>query len=120
MDQQTVEKPFRVGVFRSVAQADKAVRNLLAAGFAKEQVSVICSDKVREKHFKDLPTPEPGGTHTMENIAAGGVVGATIGGLALATTALVTGGVSLLAAGSILMGGGALAGSFTGAMASRG
>jgi len=117
---QPVDKPFRVGVFDTVAHADRAVHNLLAAGFRKDQMAVMCSDKYKEQFFQNLPTPEQAGSHTPGGVVVGGVVGATIGGLLLAATALTTGGATLLAAGTVLIGGGAFAGSFTGAMMTRG
>ncbi len=120
MDERTTEKPVRVGVFGTVAQADRAIRNLLAAGFEKEQLAVICSDKYKEQFFRDLPTPEPAGSYTSEGIAIGGAIGLTIGGLALMATALATGGATLLAAGTVLFGGAAITGSFAGAMMTRG
>jgi hypothetical protein len=120
MATQTTEKPFRVGVFNTVGQADRAVRNLLAAGFTKDQLAVVCSDKYKEQFFRDLPTPDPAGSHTAEGIAAGGALGATIGGLALAAASAVLPGLGLLAAGTVLIGGGAIAGAFTGAMTTRG
>src|SRR5262245_8408156 len=116
MQKHTADKPFRVGVFSTVAAADRAIRQLLAAGFSKDQLAVISSDKYREQHFRDLPTPEPDGSYTPQGVAAGGAVGATIGGLALAAVTVATGGVGLLAAGTVLIGGGAIAGAFTGAM----
>ncbi len=120
MATQPVDKPFRVGVFDTVAHADRAVHNLLAAGFSKEQMTVMCSDKYKEQFFDNLPTPEQAGSHTPVAVATGGLIGATIGGLLLAATAISTGGATLLAAGTVLVGGGAIAGSFTGAMATRG
>ena len=39
MEKLPAEKPFRVGVFSTVPQADRAVRNLLSAGFPKEQLA---------------------------------------------------------------------------------
>jgi hypothetical protein len=117
---QPVDKPFRVGVFDTVAHADRAVRNLLAAGFKKSQLAVMCSDKYKEDFFHNLPTPEQAGSHTAGGVMVGGVVGATIGGLLLAATAVTTGGATLLAYGTVLIGGGAFAGSFTGAMMTRG
>src|SRR5262245_11694078 len=120
MATQTVEKPIRVGVYSTVPQADQAVRNLLAAGFRKDELAVICSDEYKEQFFRNVPTPEPSGSHTPEGIVAGGVIGATIGGLLLAASAIVTGGATLLIAGPALIGGGAIAGSFTGAMVARG
>jgi hypothetical protein len=120
MAQHNVEKPVRVAVFDTVAQADRAVRRLLDAGFKKDELAVVCSDEHKEAFFRDLPTPEPGASYTPEAIGVGSAVGASIGGLALAATAIATGGAGLLAAGTILVGGGALAGAFTGAMATRG
>ena len=120
MDNRTVDKPFRAGTFDTVAQAERAVRSLLAVGYTKEQLAVLCSDKSKEEFFANLPTPELPGPHTGASIVAGGAIGATLGGLALAATALGTGGVGLLAAGTVLVGGGALAGTFTGAMVGGG
>jgi hypothetical protein len=114
------DKPVRVGVFSTVPRADRAVKHLLAAGFSKDELAVICSDKYKEQFFRDVPTPEPAGSHTAEGIVAGGIVGATVGGLVLAVTTLVTGGAALLVAGPALIGGGAITGSFTGAMVARG
>jgi hypothetical protein len=115
-----VDRPVRVGVFPTVAQADKAVKDLFDAGFSKDQIAVCCSDQHKEHLFGDLAHPVHTANYTAPAIAAGGAVGATLGGLALAATALVTGGASLLAFGTVLIGGGALAGSFTGAMMTRG
>ena len=114
------DKPVRVGVFSTVAAADHAVHHLLAAGFRKEELAVICSDKYKEQFFREVPTPGPSGSHTAEGIVAGGVVGAAIGGLMLVASALATGGAALLVAGPALIGGGAITGSFTGAMVARG
>src|SRR5262245_40098565 len=114
------ELPVRIGVFKTVEAADRAVRGLLYAGFAKKQLSVICSDEHEERLFRDVPHPPIPGSNTVEGIATGGVIGAAIGGLALAASAIVTGGATLWTAGPMLVAGGAIAGSFTGAMATRG
>jgi hypothetical protein len=122
MDQQAVEKPFRVGIFDTVEQADRAVHRLLDAGFSRDQLAIVCSDKHKEKLFQreHLHTEEPASSsYTPEAVPAGAAVGAAIGGIALVATAVATGGVGLLAAGTVLVGGGALAGSFTGAMMTR-
>jgi len=121
MAKSTSDKPVRVGVFATAAQADRAVHDLLAAGFTHDQLSVICSDAHKAELFHhEAHTPAPAGTNTPQGILAGGAAGAVIGGLALAASALMTGGASLLAAGGALVGGGALAGSFAGAMMTRG
>lgn len=112
-------RPIRVGIFGTVSGADRAVHDLMAARFSEKEISVLCSAKYKERFFPDLPTATAPGAPPGA-IAAGGAIGATIGGLALATTALLTGGATLLAAGAVLLGGGALAGGFTGAMVSLG
>src|SRR5262249_45938350 len=120
MSQIAVDRPVRVGVFSTVQQAERAVEALFAAGFRREQLSVICSAEHKEKLFGNLAHPAHPPRQTRGAIAVGGAIGATLGGLALAATALVTGDASLLAAGTVLVGGGAFAGSFTGAMMTRG
>jgi hypothetical protein len=115
-----VDRPVRVGVFPTVSQAEQAVRALFDAGFTKKQISVVCSDEHTERLFGELAHPVHTARQTAEAIAVGGVAGAAIGGLALAATALMTGGASLLATGTVLVAGGAFAGSFTGAMMTRG
>ena len=120
MSVQITDKPVRVAVYDTVPEADRAVRDLLSAGFEHDEISVLCSDRHKTAHFHAVQTPEPAGSHTATGIVTGTAVGAAVGGLALAASAIVTGGASLLIAGGALVAGGALAGSFTGAMASRG
>jgi hypothetical protein len=120
MSERDIKQPIRVGVYETVAEADRAVTRLLAAGFHREEVTVICSDEHKEKFFRDVRTEDPAGAHTANAAVAGGVIGAAIGGLALAASALVTGGAAVLIAGPAIVGGSALAGTFTGAMMTRG
>ena len=63
MDDRAVGKPLWVGTFETVAGAERAVRSLLAAGFTREQLAVICSDKSKEQFFANLPAPELAGPH---------------------------------------------------------
>ena len=42
-----------MGIFSDVASADKAVHGLLAAGFTAEEVTVLCSDREKENHFRE-------------------------------------------------------------------
>src|SRR5262245_28153174 len=113
------EKPYRAGVFRTVAGADRAVRDLMAAGFSKDEIAVVCSDQRKEEAVADVEKPKPDVEYSMRAIGTGSAIGATIGGLALAATAAATGGVGLLASGAVLMGGGAIGGAFVGAMSTR-
>lgn len=120
MATQTLDKPVRAGIFSSVAQADRAIRNLLDAGFSKDQISVVCSEQYHSDMFEGVPTRGPAGTRAPQAAATGSAVGATIGGLALAITTLATGGTAFLVGGPLFLGAGAVAGGLTGAMVSRG
>ena len=113
------ERKFRIGVYDDVANADRAVAGLLAAGYAKEEISVVCSDEARERLFRDFDHEEPAGTETPRRALAGGITGTAIGALLGAATVVATGGLSLVVIGSML-GTGALFGTFVGAMTSRG
>ncbi len=114
MHQENVDQAIRAGFFGSVAAADAAVRNLMAAGFTKEELAVICPEKFKDQFTTNVPQAEEPGTSATEGMAAGGVFGATIGGLALIAAAIGTGGLALLPAAAVLVGGGAIAGTFSG------
>lgn len=111
-------KPVHAGVFDEVASADQAVASLLEAGFSPKQISVICSDEAKRRHFAGLHEDEPSGEHTAEAAAAGGAIGLSLGGLAALTGIVLTGGLGLAAAGAML--GAGVTGSFVGAMLTRG
>ena len=114
MHQENVDQAIRAGFFGTVAAADRAVRNLLAAGFTKDELAVICPEKFKDQFMPNVPQAEEPGTSAAEGMAAGGVFGATLGGLALAAAAIGTGGLALVPAAAVLVGGGALAGTFSG------
>lgn len=112
--------PIRVGIFSRMAHADRAVERLLAAGFQREHITVICPTcSVGE--IPEVKHEEPAGAHAPVAAASGGVIGAVLGGL-VAVSAIATGGLSLLAVGPLVvgLGGGAVAGGLIGAMMSRG
>jgi hypothetical protein len=114
------ERPCRVGFFSSKEQAEKAVKDLLEAGFTKEQLAVICPQERKECLAPSVPRAEPPGSHGAEALAEGGAIGAAIGGLALAATAIATGGIGVLPAIPVLVGGGAIAGGFSSLILSDG
>jgi hypothetical protein len=114
MHQENVDQAVRAGFFNSVAKADAAVRNLLAAGFNKEDLAVICPEQFKDQFRPGVPQATEQGTSAKEGIAAGGAVGATLGGLALVAAAIGTGGLALIPTAAVLVGGGALAGGFSG------
>lgn len=114
------ERPIRVGVFDTVAEAQTAVQNLLAAGFGRENITVVCSDEMKEQYFREFEHQWPAGQETPVYAAAGGLIGALAGGLTVVAAATITGGVALLAAAPISAGAGGVFGGFVGAMMSRG
>ncbi|REJ88784.1 MAG: hypothetical protein DWQ34_21195 [Planctomycetota bacterium] len=118
-DTQATSKPIRAATFRSAEAAQNAVDRLSAAGFTQEQISVVCSDEAAKREFAKYKHEEPAGSHTAEAAATGGAAGAILGGLTTAGLATAT-GISLLAAGPSFLIGGAVAGSFIGAMQTRG
>lgn len=115
-----IARPIEIGVFKTVEAADQAVHGLLAAGFTKEQVTVVCSDETKERHFREYEHQEPAGTHAPAAIASGGAIGATLGALAALIGGVATGGVGLLFTGGIAAWSGGVLGGLIGAMMTRG
>lgn len=112
--------PYRVGAFRTVEQADRALQDLRAAGYSDEELAVVCSSETKEKYFKNVDKPVPSRDYSSKAIGVGSVAGA-IGGLALVAVTVATGGLAAPAvAGAAVMAGGALGGAFVGAMSVRG
>lgn len=108
----------RCGVFETVEQAEQAIDGLLEAGFAPGEISVVCSEKSKERHFTRYIHQQPAGANTAGAATAGSLLGAL--GAGLATIGLTSGGVVLLAAGPLAALGGAVAGGLIGAMLTRG
>src|SRR4029079_5561465 len=105
-------QPIRAAVFSTVEETKQAVARLLAAGFTKDQITVICSDETKERYFREFEHEEPAGANTQEAAATGGAVGAAIGGIATGAIGLATGGLPLLVAGGIGLMAGAVWGGF--------
>jgi hypothetical protein len=114
------DKPIRVGVFSTIEEADRAVRRLLDAGYTKEQITVISSDRKKEEFFREFEHQEPSGTYTLSAVSTGGAIGAALGGLATLAGVAATGGVGLLAAGGVAAWAGGIVGGLIGAMMTRG
>ncbi|HMC10245.1 MAG TPA: hypothetical protein VKH44_03105 [Pirellulaceae bacterium] len=110
----------RAGVFSTVTATEEAVSRLLAAGFTPPQITVICSDETKERHFREFEHQEQAGSNTPAAVATGGAIGATLGGLATGAVGLAMGGVPLVVAGGIGLMAGAVWGGFIGAMLTRG
>ena len=113
------ERPIRVGIFGSLAEADAVVNELLAAGFSKDNITVVCSAEAVKKHFAEFEHQDPAGTYTPAAAVTGGIFGATLGGLA-AIAGIATGGISLLMAGGLAIWTGGVVGGLVGAMMTRG
>src|SRR5438552_2115528 len=115
------ETPLRVGVFSTLDHAKHAVNRLLAAGFTKEQITVICSDETRQRAFREFEHQDPAGSHTPANAGAGAAVGATLGGLTTLVGGLALGnGAVAFAMGGLGAWFGGIVGGLVGAMMTRG
>jgi hypothetical protein len=114
------KKPVRAAVFSTLAAARKAVKLLQEAGFAEKEITVICSDETKERHFKVFEHQQPAGANTPAAAAIGGTVGATIFGLASIAAGAATGGVPLIVLGGWALATGGVLGGFVGAMMTRG
>jgi hypothetical protein len=119
MTQQLIATQTRTGSFDNIAQADRAIRRLLAAGFSKDQLAVICPAKFKDHFHTEAPQTEKPTADAGGAIAMGGVMGATLGGLALVAT-VITGGLAGAMTAVVLIGGGAFAGGFSNLIVSKG
>lgn len=110
-------RPLRVGVVHDPDQAEAIVQRLLAAGFTKDQITVVCSDQATERRFHDYEHQEPAGFYTPKALAIGAGCGAAVG---LVTAVLMVGvDAGILALGAALTGTGTLVGGFLGVMLTR-
>lgn len=113
------------GIFDNNITADRAVSSLLDEGFLKDEISLIMSDKARDKLFSSTDDE-------ANRVAKGGIVGAALGGALGALIAGLTGvgaiaatGGTILAAGPIVAalygaGAGGAVGGLSGALISSG
>lgn len=84
------------GIFDNDLTADRAVSSLLDEGFSKDEISLIMSDKTRDKIFSSTDDE-------ANRVAKGGIVGASIGGtLGALIAGLTTVGVLVLPGGGLL------------------
>jgi hypothetical protein len=109
-----------VGVFNCVDGARLAVDKLLDVGFTVDEITVVCSDKTKEHCFERFDHQQAAGTHATKATVVGGAVGATLGTLAILTSAVATGSIALWAVGPIFAWTGGVAGGLVGAMMTRG
>jgi len=94
------------GIYQTRLQAEQSVDRLLVSGFSNDDISVLLPDNQSSKEFAhEKNTKAPEGTAT--GVAAGGVVGGTLGLLAGIGMLAIPGVGPFIAAGPIM---GALAG----------
>ena len=94
------------GIYKTRAQAERAVEALQQAGFRSDDISVLLPDQQSSEEFaheKNTKTPEG----TTAGVAAGGAIGGTLGLLAGIGALAIPGLGPFIAAGPIM---GALAG----------
>jgi hypothetical protein len=115
-----IDRPIRVGVYDHLGEAENVVRRLLDAGFTRDRITVVCSDRAVQRHFEAFHHQDPAGTHTATNALAGSGIGVLLGGITAAAFGVATGGVALLAAGGLALGAGGVVGGLIGALATRG
>jgi hypothetical protein len=120
MSHDPAARTVRAGVFSSVSAADRAVQGLLAAGFTKEQITVVCSDAAKEQHFREFEHQQPAGANTAEAAATGGALGAAVGGATAIAAGIAGGGLPLVIVGGAGLLTGSVLGGFLGAMLTRG
>ncbi len=102
----TEKKTAVFGLYSSVERAERAVDELVSAGFSNDDVSVLMADNQGSKDFAhEKQTKAPEGTTT--GVAAGGTIGGTLGLLAGIGALAIPGVGPFIAAGPIM---GALAG----------
>ncbi len=111
-----LQQSFRAGTFSNLQSADRAVARLLAAGFPKEKITVLCTDEVKESHFRQLGYPPPTDSKNPGGGVPGASIGAAVGGLAAIAVGAATGAVPLIIAGAAGVSGGSAMGGFLGAI----
>jgi len=112
------------GIFPSLAQAERGVDTLVAAGFRSDDVSVLAPDQTTTRELaaeKNTKAPEG----TTAGVVTGGAVGGTLGLLAGIGALAIPGLGPFIAAGPIMaalagVGAGAAAGGLIGALVGMG
>jgi hypothetical protein len=91
------------GIYKNIAEAERAVDSIVASGFSNNDISVLLPDVQSSKEFAhEKNTKAPEGTTT--GAAAGGVLGGTLGLLAGIGALAIPGLGPFIAAGPIMAG----------------
>src|SRR5262245_62893317 len=113
------QRPIVVGVFADTDHAEKAIRELLAAGFRKEEIAFLQRDRSAPPDESDQQTS---GTGAFVGGTAGAATGVILGGVLVAAVSIAVPGFGpLLGAGMVgLMLGTAYVGGIAGALIGMG
>ena len=111
-----VKQSPQAGTFPDLSSADRAVEQLLTAGFSPEQIAVLCTDEAIGDHFLQLGYERPADLHTPGEEAAVTSIGAAVGGVAAIAVGAASGAVPLIIAGVAGIAGGSALGGFLGTM----
>lgn len=110
-------------IFNTRLDADRAVDDLVQAGFSRDAISLLVAESALGQHFKVVE-----GDKAAAGAIGGGVVGGALGGLAAGLVAIgviVAPGLGLIAAGPLLaalagLGAGGAAGGLVGGLVGLG
>jgi len=95
------------GLFRDVANADRAYRLLTADGYGEESIGILMTEETRERTIEteDSDVVSSPGRRALEGASigttVGGTVGALMGALAALGPAIVAPGIGLVIAGPL-------------------
>ncbi len=117
------ELPIRAGVFDSEPQVERAVDELIAAGFDRDSISVVAKDPEHQPNTEpDVRTVSASGAHTRRAVPIGAGIGALAASFVVLLWMAPTQGEGLIVAGAVLAAAiaGGVAGGYIGAMMTRG
>ncbi len=113
-------RPLRVGIFSAIEKAEMAVTRLLQAGFTRDDITVVCSNRDIEAHFREFEHQEPAGFYTPRAVATGAGIGVAVGLVVGAGLLAFTRDFGFVAMGCIAVGACAVVGGLCSAMLTRG
>lgn len=110
--------PIRLTVCDTADEARHLVRDLQAAGFTADEISIVCSEESCERDFAPFIHERPAGAETDTAMNAAGATVAGLGAAAVAIGLLTTAGTAIFAVGAFA--GLAAGGTFASLMMTRG
>lgn len=110
--------PIISAVFQDRYDAIEAHSFVKSLGYSDSEINILMSDSTRKKFDEEKDPRHPAGTHVLEGVATGGMIGTAIGATAaaiaaLGTAAILVPGLGIFIAGPIIA---ALAGGGAGAV----